>query len=110
MSNMKRTIIWIDDIRNPKTYGIDATFWARTYDEFVGYVKTFGKPDEVWFDHDLGEFSKSGYDCAKWLTEYCYDNGLMELPEYHVQSANPVGRENILSILRTYEKLLEKNF
>lgn len=107
---MKRNIIWLDDIRNPQTYGVDPTFWAKTYNEFVNHINAFGLPDEIWFDHDLGESSKSGYDCAKWLVEYCYDNGLLKLPEYHIQSANPVGKENILSILKTYEKLLGKNF
>lgn len=50
----------------------------------------------------------TGYDCAKWLIEYCIDNDL-KLPLYSSQSANPVGRENILCLLNNYKKYHELN-
>ena len=80
--------------------------------------------DAICFDHDLGEDesiervkngmskrqskkikakSKSGMDCAKWLVEYCIDNKL-SLPKYSIQSANPVGKENIDSLLKNFTK------
>jgi len=46
---------------------------------------------------------KTGMDCAKWLVEYCLDSNL-QLPEYTIQSANPVGKENITSLLENYKK------
>ena len=45
-------------------------------------------------------------DCAKWLVEYCIDNN-KKLPLYNIQSANSVGRENIDSLLKSFNKSLE---
>lgn len=117
--------LYLDDIRNPTTKGWDI---VRSYDEFVDYVTKNGVPDMVSFDHDLGmehikfyfdngghenppnpqevQFeTKTGYDVAKWLCDYCYENGL-PLPEWNVHSANPVGRDNIISVLKSFEKKL----
>jgi len=46
---------------------------------------------------------KTGYDCAKWLVGYCIDKNLA-LPLWNIQSANPVGKENINSLLNNYKK------
>jgi hypothetical protein len=94
--------LYLDDIRNPKSDG-----WTvvRNYEEFVQYIDQNGLPDEISFDHDLGEDVKTGYDCAKWLCEYCWMNGI-PIPPYNVHSANPVGRDNIIGTLKSYEKKL----
>ncbi len=94
--------LYLDDIRNPKSKG-----WTvvRNYEEFVQYIDQNGLPDEISFDHDLGEDVKTGYDCAKWLCEYCWMNGI-PIPPYNVHSANPVGRDNIIGTLKSYEKKL----
>ena len=34
---------------------------------------------------------KSGMDAARWLVDYCMDSDL-DLPEWDIQSANPVGQ------------------
>jgi len=47
----------------------------------------------------------TGYDCAKWLCEYCWTNGV-PIPRWNVHSANTVGRDNIESLLKHYEKRL----
>lgn len=113
----------MDDIRNPKTEG-----WTilRSYKEFVDWITQNGIPDEISFDHDLGmehikyyfnngghenppdplkaNFKeKTGYDAAKWLCQYCWENGL-PLPKWDIHSANPVGRDNIKQLLDNYEK------
>ena len=96
---------------------------VRTYDDFVGYIEHFGLPELISFDHDLAdehysnkmydgnnlynklydEFKeKTGYECAKWLCEYCSKNKL-PLPMYIVHSMNPIGKENILSVLDSYK-------
>ncbi len=94
--------LYLDDIRNPKSDG-----WTvvRNYEEFVQSIDQNGLPDEISFDHDLGEDVKTGYDCAKWLCEYCWMNGI-PIPPYNVHSANPVGRDNIIGTLKSYEKKL----
>jgi len=95
--------LYLDDIRNPKTEGWDI---VRSYTEFVEWIINNGLPNEISLDHDLGESDeKTGYDASKWLCEYCIENGL-PIPEYNVHSANPVGKENILAILKTYKERL----
>lgn len=95
---------------------------VRTYDDFVGYIGYFGLPDLISFDHDLADEhyspamydgndrynqlydsfkEKTGYECAKWLCEYCTDKKL-PLPMYIVHSMNPTGKENILTVLDSY--------
>ena len=103
MKNKTNTLrkLYLDDIRNPKTEGWDI---VRNYDEFVNWIEKNGVPNEISFDHDLGESDeKTGYDCAKWLCEYCWIIGL-PLPEFNVHSANVVGKENIEGILKNFEK------
>ena len=92
----------MDDVRNPKTNG-----WTivRNYEEFVKHIEENGLPDEISFDHDLGEDIKTGYDCAKWLCNYCWTNGI-PIPTYNVHSANPVGRDNIIGVLKSFEQKL----
>lgn len=81
--------------------------WAHNYKEFVQiitekHITTGYMPVEISFDNDLGE-KLEGYDCAKWLVEYCTVNGLT-LPNYTVHSANPVARENIIFYLENFKK------
>jgi hypothetical protein len=110
---MKR-LLWLDDIRNPfvadwlfqyaPEYEKDEVVWVKNYTEFVNWIVETGLPETICFDHDLGESDeKTGYDCAKWLVEYCMDND-MNLPNWEIQSANPTGRDNINGLLIGYKK------
>ena len=84
--------LYLDDIRVPKTEGWDI---VRNYDEFVFWVRLHGVPDEVSFDHDLGEDTeKTGLNVAKWLGQYCIEKNT-PFPKWNVHSANPVGKANI---------------
>lgn len=98
--------IWLDDFRPPMISQRETIAWVKTYDEFVTQVKAFGKHISeciVHFDHDLGE-GKDGYDCAKWLIDWCLENGY-GVPDYDIQSSNPVGRQNIESVFESYWKV-----
>ena len=102
--------------------------WVKSYNQFCYTILLNGLPDAICFDHDLGlqvdpnaEFKtingeissfslnlyndeeKTGYDCAKWLVNYCIDNN-EPLPLYNIQSANPVGKENIDSLFKNFIK------
>tara|TARA_R110000765_G_scaffold64579_6_gene125510 strand:+ start:398 stop:1045 length:648 start_codon:yes stop_codon:yes gene_type:complete len=44
---------------------------------------------------------RTGMDCARWLVDYCIQFD-QELPKYNIQSANPVGKENINSLLSNF--------
>ena len=103
--------------------------WVKSYREFVDWIKFNGLPDAICFDHDLGmevaikarekgmskresrklkQKEMTGMDCAKWLVDYCIDNQLA-LPLYNIQSANPVGKDNIDGLLQNFIKHQDGN-
>jgi hypothetical protein len=53
-----------------------------------------------------GFIEKTGYDCAKWLVEYCIEKDL-DLPTYYIHSMNPAGGNNIKKFLDRYKKFRE---
>lgn len=99
--------------------------WVKSHTDFVKYILQNGLPDAICFDHDLGindqimyrakgntkkesrrltrENTKTGFDCAKWLVDYCIDNK-KPLPAYNIQSQNPVGKDNINGLLQNFLK------
>ena len=110
--------LFLDDLRNPRdvypTTSNSEWVIARNFSEFVKTIESKGLPFLISFDHDLSHEhylpgppscykEKTGMDCAKWLVEYCMDKNL-DLPKCNIHSANPVGAENIVSYLRSYEK------
>ncbi len=124
--------LFLDDVRQPHQvtwvrYPI-VRGWAivRSYAEFVSMVKEKGVPVFVSFDHDLadehyrpsmynpdrhysnyytdGTFKeKTGYDCAKWLIEHCFEKN-ERLPSWVCHSLNPIGRENIDKLFQSAKK------
>lgn len=109
----KKIIIFLDDYRKPNKYvnmNINRVYQAYNAQEFYDLLpklyKKYNRIDEVWFDHDLGPVEcGTGYECAKYLVDFCINHD-MPLPEYHIQSANPVGSANIDSYLKSYLKSL----
>jgi hypothetical protein len=112
--------LFLDDIRqprdacyivtNPRIYWDEEWVVVKNYKQFCDWIKRNGLPNIVSFDHDLADIhynvdfedwkdhtadqlgvEETGLDCAKWLVEYCLDNGF-NLPEYYVHSANLVGK------------------
>jgi hypothetical protein len=93
--------LYLDDIRIPQTEGWDI---VRNYDDFVYWIRLNGVPDEVSFDHDLGENTeKTGYDAVKWLGHYCISENI-PFPKWNVHSANPVGKANIEAYIQNVIK------
>jgi hypothetical protein len=106
---------------------------VRTYKDFVGLITKDGLPKKISFDHDLADEhyreytrmskeemvaggpkirydtlrEKTGYDCAKWLVDYCIEWD-KDLPEYYIHTMNPVGGVNIKHVLKNYEKYREQ--
>lgn len=117
--------LFLDDERSPSDYrwmGIPDLHWTvvKNYNVFKTIIelKTY-LPEVISFDHDLKKehyknlvknendyskyIEKTGYDCAKWLVDYCRQKKI-RLPKYTVHSLNPIGAQNIKSILQSYEK------
>lgn len=116
--------LFLDDERVPKQVKwieLPLVNWVivRNYDDFVHHITTHGIPLIVSFDHDLAlehyadagkqqlnyatYREKTGYDCAKFLVEYCLERNY-NLPKYYVHSMNTVGKANILSLLNSYTR------
>lgn len=122
-----KNYLWLDDYRNPfdeiwlKSYipEYDNTthnlIWVKSYDEFVNWITNNGLPDKIFFDHDLSfehygnivTDEKTGYDAAKWVGNYCYENYL-NVPPYEIQSSNPVGRDNIHHYLQFVNRVQKR--
>lgn len=63
-----KKLLWLDDIRSPfellpggSTWLVFSpikssfeTYWVKSYNEFVDWIKINGLPDGICFDHDLG--------------------------------------------------------
>jgi hypothetical protein len=113
--------LFLDDERLPHRVtwvNLPAGPWTvvRNYNEFVKYIEKNGIPIFVSFDHDLAEEhyipevkeeiykEKTGYHCARWLIEKCMNEN-RKFPDYVVHSMNPIGRENIRSIIENYKNL-----
>ena len=90
--------LYLDDVRPT----LESYQRVYNFDEFVKFIAEKGLPNFISFDHDLGE-EKTGYDCSKFLVDYCLDHNL-KLPEFHVHSQNPVGKENIEKLLKNFNK------
>lgn len=115
--------LFLDDIRIPTQ-----VYWAnlpqnvnwtvvRSYEEFTNIILLQNIPKLVSFDHDIeadrieGDITdlkkcilkrgKTGYDCALFLVNYCIDKNLA-FPEYIVHSVNPVGKQNIESLIQSF--------
>lgn len=129
---MKFYNLFLDDVRKPVDawlYTKDEIFvkeeWVvvRSHEAFAEEISNryaAGEwPSRVAFDHDLADDhynhlegsipyhqleEKTGYHSARWLVDFCFENNL-KLPAYSCHSMNPVGKENILSLLRQYERI-----
>lgn len=98
-----RYSLFIDDERFPPRN--DGREWmiARNWEDVMMCLRLHGMPGYVSFDHDLGD-EYTGYDIAKFLIELDMGDEL-KIPydfEFYVHSQNPVGRDNIQSVLDGY--------
>ena len=100
--------IFLDDIRTSSKEQFDVI--CRSSKEIIDFILKNGAPNYISFDHDLGE-AKTGYDVAKWIVEQDI-LGNISIPEdfqFHVHSANPVGKINIEKYLTNYINFKNKN-
>lgn len=90
---MKMTKLFLDDVREP----FDNTwFVVRNFHTYVSYIKKYGVPDVIAFDHDLGPTEPNGFDCATWLVGNC-----TTLPKVViVHSYNIAGAKRIASLFK----------
>jgi hypothetical protein len=127
--------LFLDDERDPKKVtwvDLPLVEWiiARNYNQFIDIIQKNGMPEAISFDHDLadehyqeyhrahtissptyGTFrydtlkERTGYECAKWLAQYCVDKN-QKIPQYYIHTMNPIGGSNIISILESAKKVI----
>ena len=134
MSYKRSYNLFLDDIRKPsdvtwvdlpmKTYIV-----VKNYRGFRETILNHGMPDFVSYDHDLSsehyenyhkineqggleidynQFDeKTGYDCAKFLVNECNKLGIKH-PPYAVHSMNPIGKQNIISYVESYNRICKE--
>jgi hypothetical protein len=128
---MNNYYLFLDDERIPSRVswvslpkGVDWVI-VRNYEQFVDFIDSNGLPVFVTYDHDLADqhysmtieevkqssyedvinsySEKTGYDCAKWLVQHCLKNDIKH-PSYSVHSLNPIGKQNIESLINSYNR------
>jgi hypothetical protein len=86
--------LWLDDER-PAPVGY---LHAKSTDQALAMVVELGAPEFMSLDHDLG-----GNDTAMVFVRKLSEI-LNAPPKYQVHSANPVGVQNLLSLLSSWER------
>lgn len=94
--------LFIDDERQPPD---ESWLVVRSSNEAIEFVKKYGMPSFISFDHDLG-----GTDTTMVFLKQFYN--FFDLlgqgpPEYTVHSANPIGAENIKSFMESWKRSLK---
>lgn len=112
--------IFLDDERN-----VEDAFWmtydksiqwtvVRTFAEFVAAIRNCVEPEYVIsFDHDLQDFKVNGdeytgYDCVKFLVDYCMQYG-KDMPESYYHTQNPIGKTNMECYMDNAKKFMDSN-
>jgi hypothetical protein len=104
--------MFIDDERDPPD---DGNEWIiiRSFNEWSEWVNAVGHmgylPNYVSFDHDLGE-ELNGYHIARDMVALDMEGRIIfqEGFDWYVHSQNPVGRDNINGLLKSFFNFRKK--
>ena len=102
--------LFLDDERNPEDVtwiqypdDIEWYVFSRYTDFIFAYLNLYESSDLestiVSFDHDIQDSNLlgrevTGYDCLKFLVEFCIEKGVA-IPKYYFHTMNPVGKSNM---------------
>jgi len=106
--------MFLDDEREPgdffslsgENYKVARNYWMA-----LEFMRVFGCPEFISFDHDLGHkytlhgMPLTGLDVVKWMIEQDLDEDGTFIPanfKFDVHSMNPVGGPNIKALLEAY--------
>ena len=97
--------IWVDDIRPRKPS--DCDIHMRSVNEVINFLMFFEDDNNKRFlldlDHDAGDFRGRGGDYIKildWIEATGYLANCPDKIIFTIHSANPVGRENMMRIIK----------
>lgn len=91
--------IWVDDIR-PMPSGYD--YHCRSVNETKNVLLKLYRENEIYLDldHDSGDYCTDGGDYIR-ILDFIeeYELNKEDTMEFHIHSMNPVGAENMRSII-----------
>ena len=118
--------LFLDDNRIPTDVtwvNLPKCSWVvvKNYKSFRETIWNMGIPKFITYDHDLADChyghglkgdeilydsydEKTGYECAKFLVNECNKLGVKH-PPYIVHSMNPIGKQNIISYVESYNRI-----
>lgn len=95
-----KSIIWLDDMRDPKDYGVSNAIWYKTSQAFCTMCTDKTLTEEVTaihFDNDLGEESYGeGYDCFTAVESGLFFGYFTQLKNIFVHTSNPSAAEKFM--------------
>lgn len=92
--------LWLDDSRPMPS---DFDLHVRTAKEAIEILKA-QKVDFISLDHDLGlPETGTGHDVANWIEQMAFYGSIGRI-DWQVHSANPSGRDNIISTMESAER------
>lgn len=89
--------LFLDDERYPATGGAVIPTIARNVNDAMWLIQTYGMPNHMSLDHDLGDRRMDGMDFLKTLHHFMLDNDV-KFPftfNYYIHSQNPIGAKNM---------------
>ena len=114
--------LWLDDQCHdpfaPERHAPKGFIAAASFGEAVDQVLLRGLPDMMDLDHDLGADAdgtpRDAMEFLRWLEDQAnswmdeLDTAFTPPPKWNIHSANPVGRDNMESFLKDWEKEPER--
>ena len=109
--------IFLDDERNPEdvtwiNYNNDIEWIiVRNMVDFIFEINDLTEDYCISLDHDIQDYTydnieNTGYDCIKYLVNYCMDNN-QSLPFGYFHTQNPIGKENMQKYYLNALKFME---
>jgi hypothetical protein len=105
---MRKTKLWIDDVRLPPD---EYNAWCTNARDAIRFIdEHWGKIQKISFDHDLGDDDYgTGYDVIKFIEERVFLYSWEPLMEFAVHTDNAAGMKNIRAAIDSIQRRHEQN-
>jgi hypothetical protein len=99
-------LLWLDDLRPmPQPFNLH----VKTASEAINVLQNNnGNIKDISLDHDLGEGNGDGYQVAQWIEQGAFNGTLDLIPHMTSHSANPIGRQRIMTALHNARRYWEE--
>lgn len=91
--------IWLDDFREMPVF-YDTR--CENASEAINLIMT-GEVTHISFDHDLGRYTRTGYDVAKIIESLAYEKMIPRI-KWAIHTANPRGRMDIELAMKSADR------